>query len=159
MTTIIYKDGVMASDGQVTMSTGKVISRDFKKIFTPEGCLFQNEVVLAYGLAGDAHARLVLERLMAEEGGLLAGDNVESEDDFEALIVCEEKVFYVEKSSDKPAVRALEIDPSGYWAVGSGSTIATYLLLKGASLQDALLEAIESDVFSGGEITVWEKEK
>lgn len=157
MTTIIYKDGVLASDSQVTLSTGKIISKKFKKIFEPEGCMFQNQVVLAYGLAGDAAARLVLERLLQEEGGLLAGDNLESEDDFEALIVCENSVYYVEKSADKTAIKAVEIDPKGDWCIGSGSSTAYYVLAKGGSVEKAMEEAAEFDAYTGGPINVWRK--
>lgn len=158
MTTIVYKDGVLASDSQVTLSNGKVASRSFNKIFEPKDALFQGQKVLAYGMAGDAASRLILDRLMMEEGGLYAGDNLESEDDFEAILVCEESLFFVEKSGDKPAIRAVEISGTEGWAIGSGAAIATHYLLKGASAEEAVKEAMVLDLFSGGELCVWKRE-
>lgn len=159
MTTIVYRDGVLAVDSQVTMSSGKVVSKTYNKIRHPEGCMFNNQLVEAYALAGDAASYLVLERLMVEEGGLLPGDNLESEDDFEAIVVCETNVYLLEKSSDKPAVRAIELDSMGGWAIGSGASVASHVLSKGYDAEGAVFEAMLTDVFSGGAVKTWTKEK
>lgn len=157
MTTIVFKDGVLAADSQVTMSSGRLASSTFNKIREPMGCLFNDSTVLAYALAGDAASFLVLERLMKEEGGLFPGDNLESDDDFEAIVVTEDHTYYLEKSGDKTPVRAIELDTMGGWSIGSGSAAAFHMLSKGYSAEEACRDATLTDVFSGGIVKVWKK--
>lgn len=155
MTTVAFRDGVLASDSRA--SKGHLImSDDFPKIFDVSGkeCTLLGLKVLAYGLAGFAHSRLVLESILAE--GVTIGSTLDTDDEFAAIVVTQGGTFAVSKQDDNPAIRITEIPAGTYWSVGSGSQVASYIMYRGGDAVKAVVEACTVDPSSGGNVEVWQ---
>ena len=156
MTTIAYKNGILASDGRMTMGT-RLLSDRYRKIFDVESKDFsvQDQKVLAYALAGSVKSRLVFERAMAEGLDVLSG--LDSDDDFAAIAVTQETAFLVTKDEEKSSFGIIELFEDTPYAIGSGSAVANYILQQGKDPLDAVSIAIKTDIGSGGELFRWER--
>ena len=155
MTTIAYKDGIMAGDGQCTWSGTKICKTD-KKVF--EINLGKRTTLI--GMAGDvSHCYEFLDWF--KKGAVLEQKPKFEEDfeDFIALVVKDpgtEKeaiVTYMQNSS-----YPCNVDIP-YFAIGSGTEYALGAMYAGASAIEAVECAIMLDVNTGGEITHVGKEK
>jgi len=155
MTTIAWARGILAADSRMTAGL-QLKSDRFKKIFTPKDSTILGQKVLAYALAGDASSQLVLKAVLAE--GLDVLSTLESEDDFQAIVVTEESAYLVNKDSEKSCFGILEIYEDNHFALGSGSTVANYILAKGGDPVDAVAAAMSTDLGSGGDIVRWTRE-
>jgi hypothetical protein len=155
MTTIAWARGILAADSRMTAGL-QLKSDRFKKIFTPKDSTILGQKVLAYALAGDASSQLVLKAVLAE--GLDVLSTLESEDDFQAIVVTEESAYLVNKDSEKSCFGILEIYEDNHMALGSGSTVANYILQKGGDPVDAVVAAMSTDLGSGGDVVRWTRE-
>src|ERR1051326_1733511 len=151
MTTIAYKNGVLASDGRMTNGT-RLLSDTYNKICPTEGreYLIQGKKVLAYAMAGMAESRLVLERALEEGLDVLSG--IESDDDFSAIVVTEDTAYLVDKDAEEHSFKIIEIFDGQPYSIGSGSVVANHFLQKGGEPLDAVVEAIKTDIGSGGDV-------
>lgn len=140
MTTIAYRDGVLAGDTQITC--GATIDGWTQKVFrkgpilyATTGCSGLGDAFRAWvegGLVGDAPA-------MKREG-----------DDAEAS-------GYIFPGGDRVVWRYNSVWASHrapFFAYGSGAEIALGAMLAGASAEEAVKLAAERDTNTGGEITV-----
>jgi ATP-dependent HslUV protease subunit HslV len=138
MTVIVYRDGILASDSLVTVSTTKVgYSSKIGKfesghLWGYSGPLGFQERVLEY-LRGETTRLDLPER----DSGC-----------FDSLIISPDGEV---KVLDTPHGVAYAIS-APYIAIGSGSQYAYGALFNGARAPDAVKAAIEFDAFSGGEV-------
>lgn len=166
MTTIAYKDGVLACDGRASMGT-RILSDEMKKVFVVAGgnYKFEGEVVLAYGFAGDYAAQILFDksfRYVDEEGdhvGLEVGVDFGTDNAFEALIVTDTSVYHVSREPDENLIGPLNgINLNNIpFAIGSGGTIALTLMRMGYTAEEAVKETINHDSASGGVVKCWKR--
>ncbi len=157
MTTIAYKDGVLAADGRMTTGTS-IMTDSFNKIFDVQGMGYtvEGDEVLAFGLAGFLSAKATLEYCMKE--GLKVTSAIDSEEGFAALVVCRNTTWFIAKDEEAPNLSFIEIPEGIHWAIGSGKAIANhYLHTTGCDPLDAVIEACKTDTGSGGQVTRWER--
>lgn len=136
MTTIAYRDGILAADGRTTY--GDTIFTDHsKKIHRlSDGALF--------ALCGDvAYVQPMLDALEDDDVDLPQGEG------FTAVIV--EKDGKVRLYEGKGGFIALD---ASYYAFGSGEEYAMGAMDMGASAHDAVRVACGRDLSSGGDIQV-----
>lgn len=142
MTTIVYRDGVMAGDRRVT--NGHVIEPEVTKIFKRES---DGALIGAAGTLGLA-ARFTRWFLQGEKGDPPELFAKEGDCEAEAIIVrpnCRSETHY------KYGVIHLE---SEYYAIGSGACAALTALDLGCSAEDAVRAAARRDTGTGAEIDV-----
>lgn len=140
MTTIVYRDGVMAADGRVT--TGQLIVTDTCKKITKlsDGALF--------ALAGEDHLEQNLIEWLEEADG---GTAPPQGKDFTAILVDTSGNLSVFTGSGDRFVPWNDI---AYAAFGSGADVAYGALEMGATADQAVAAGINRDVNSGGRIQV-----
>ena len=136
MTTIVYRDGVMASDSQIT-DRGIVVAEE-KKIIRYDGTLI--------GVAGNLDADAAfLEWVKFEQTDKPDLKN----SDFEALVVRQDGTMLWYGVNLIPLKMT-----SPYIAIGSGFHVAMGALHLGANAKEAVQVACDLDVLSGGTIQV-----
>lgn len=156
MTTITYRNGVLASDSRMTAGL-QLKSDKYKKIFTPANATILGQKVLAYALAGNASSQLVLKAVLEE--GLDVLSTLDSKDDFAAIVVTKETAYLVDKSEDESSFTIVEIPEDNHYALGSGNIVANYILAKGGDPVDAVVAAMSTDLGSGGDVVRWSREE
>lgn len=154
MTTIAYKNGILAADSRVSFG-GSVSADNFPKIFDVSDKEYYccGHRVLAYALAGMASSRLILDRILAE--GLDIGGTLETDDDFTAIVVTEGGSFTLNKVDESPHIGIIEIPADVPWAIGSGGSVARYVMFRGGDAVKAVVEASTVDMGTGGDVIVW----
>lgn len=138
MTTVVYKDGILASDSRLT-SKSHVVSDKCKKIFRlPDGTLF--------GWAGDDEGghELLESMLRGEE---LNSDKIRLFEDVQAIRILPKGQIYV---TDRG--RAWTRWPEKFGFIGTGGKYARAAMMAGADAVKAVKIAIASDVYSGGRV-------
>lgn len=135
MTTVAYRDGVIASDSQVT--SGDVIVGRTAKCGCKNGVLYGFAGCLAFAQAFQAW----IERGMEGDPPTMKKDDSRAE----AILVHDGHIL----SFDDDGWDKLEMD---YYAIGSGRQIAIGAMAVGASAVEAVKAAIKHDVYSGGEV-------
>lgn len=154
MTTIAFKDGILAADGRATVGN-RIVSDACRKIHRVEkqDLMIEGEKVLAFALAGTVSSTLVLKRILASEEGLLAGTGVDTDDSFSAIVVTPTTVYMASKGEESPNIDVWDwYDQPA--SIGSGSAIASHFLTTGATAIEAVEEAIKTDTGSGGELQI-----
>lgn len=139
MTTIAYRDGVLAADSQHS-SDGVIVAYRPKLERLPDGSLLATK-----GCAG--HGRALFEWLKSgREGDQPDGDGggflVHADGTLEGF---EGKQSEILSGAD-------------YHAFGSGQQIALGAMHAGATAEQAVAAAVAHDCFTGGEITVLRRE-
>lgn len=146
MTTIAFKDGIMAADTQITIQGdgfGALKAHAAKKIAK------DSEGVL-YGICGTyAQCTKVIEALkrQAKTGGAVPLPVPTRDDDFEILIAYPDGRL----RSLIPQGEIL-LDDAKYYAIGSGASVAMGAMFAGASARVAVLAAIEHSEGTGGKV-------
>lgn len=137
MTTIAYKDGVLASDSRLSDDTGHIWSHHCKKIWRlKDGSLV--------GFSGDDEAgTLILQSL---QRGLSALPSLSNDVEVCGLRVMPDGTIWI---TEGHAWRAWE---DSFAAIGSGQPYAMTVLRAGGSAYEAVKAGIESNCFSGGAI-------
>lgn len=145
MTTIAYRDGVLASDSRATWDD-----------YTKSDCIKMWKLVskvepvkgpVLFGGAGDLYAALLFKDWL-ERGGEpnLHDRGVESDGDFDALIVHATGIYGANRYC------RLERITEPYWAHGSGRQAALAAMHCGKSAMDAVRMAARIDPFTGGRV-------
>jgi hypothetical protein len=155
MTTIALKDGILASDTRASVR-GAVMTDNFQKIFDVSDKEYTvcGKHVLAYALSGYVHSRLMLDSILQE--GIQVGSTLDTDDDFSSIIVTDSVAYNVSKDEDNPNLRIIEIPPEVHWAIGSGASVANYVMYRGGDAVKSVIEACTVDPNSGGEVDVWQ---
>lgn len=150
MTTIAFKDGVMAADSQCTADDDDYYLTDCDKLH-----VFESGAVL--GQAGDDDIRALIELLEAEdihngEQMPLRSEFAELEIDFVGLLYLPDGTLWkllIEYDEDYSAwIGSVTKIKSGIAAVGSGCQFALGAMLAGASAVDAVKVACHFDHYS-----------
>lgn len=135
MTTIAYKDGVIAYDSRQTRG-GAIVSDDAPKCQVVDGVSFFlagavcDEKALIAAYFGTPSAVPVECSGYAVDGGRLL------------------MVGY----DDKTGIWKQELDPANPDAIGSGSAYALAAMDMGASAEDAVRAAMKRDIYTGGRV-------
>ena len=142
MTTIVYKDGVMASDSQVTLGQYKHLSS--KKIVKINGCL-----VAAAGPVNVCQEYMHwfkanvprqnfsrLPKFMSSESG-----------NFELLVVTRKGEMWFQAGNNAP-----ERIYGDYYVIGSGKAYAVTALHLGLDVKAAVRTAMRFDTGTGGQV-------
>lgn len=157
MTTIAYRDGIMAAEGKMTLGD-MVIKLDTEKVFW-----VNNHLV---GVCGRARAintfvswlqkQTDYHIVNSEVGDLvdLIPPVLEDDEGYTALVVTPSRQVLMYEGNT-PIDMGVDVPMS----VGSGSCFALASMKTGASAEEAVKVACELDVYSGGEITVVQLEE
>lgn len=152
MTTIAYKDGIMCSDGRMSLGD-MIIKDDTQKVFW-----VNNHLV---GVCGRARAintfvtwlqKMTDYHIVNQEVGELVDlvpPALEDDEGYSALVVTPSRQVLMYEGNT-PIDMGMDVPMS----VGSGSCFALAAMKAGNSAEDAVKVACELDVYSGGEITV-----
>lgn len=143
----------------MTKPDGTLVSDTYSKIVNceDEDYTVQGEKVLAFALSGVAKARSVLAYALAE--GVTVASALDTDDFFSSIVVTEERAYYISKDEESAQLSLLAIEEGEVFTCGTGGKIAHHFLLHyGADPTEAVVQAIKSDVFSGGEVERWSRE-
>lgn len=135
MTTIAYKDGVIAYDSRQTRS-GSIVSDDVSKCQVVDG--------VSFFLAG----------AVCDESALIAayfGTPSPVPVECSGYVVDGGKLMMV-GCDDKTGVWKQELDPSNPDAIGSGAPYALAAMDMGASAVEAVHAAMKRDIYTGGKV-------
>jgi 20S proteasome alpha/beta subunit len=142
MTTIAYKDGIIATDSRQTRS-GAVVTDNCLKCEVVDGVVF------------------FLSGAVCDEKALIAayfGTKSEVPVETSGFVVDKGKLMMV-GHSDETGIWKLDLDPENPDAIGSGSAYALAAMDMGASAEDAVKVAIKRDIYSGGMVKTYEVAK
>lgn len=138
MTTIAYKDGVIAYDSRE--SAGHVIYTDkCNKMYTNENG--------AFFVAGASCFALEFIELLAQSGDITHDINCE------AFWAKDGKIY--DSQIIDGYVSACEIDPKLCWAIGSGASFALAAMDLGKTAEQAVKYAATRDMCTGGKIRTY----
>ncbi|WP_122863859.1 proteasome subunit beta [Pseudomonas viridiflava] len=135
MTTIAYKDGVIAYDSRQTRG-GAIVSDDCLKCEIVNGVSF-----FLSGCVCDEQA------LIAAYFGTPSKDPVECS----GFVVDNGKLMMV-GHDDKTGIWKQPLDPANADAIGSGSAYALAAMDMGASADEAVRAAMKRDIYTGGTV-------
>ena len=136
MTTIAYKDGVLAGDTRVSDDDGFVWTDSFRKVFKlKSGCLF--------GASGDTEGGEILLRALRRGITLPAlPDGAE----IAAVLILPDRTIHISEGSIWLRW------PEPFVAIGSGKKAAMGAMLAGADAQAAVAAGMKCDTYSGGHV-------
>lgn len=145
MTTIVYRDGIMAADSRCTMNTEAGGSRVSKceKLYR-KTTVDKEDVII--GLAGDSGPGLVFLDWFGTGVKEPPASLIEGDGDFTALVLRRAGLFEYDKWCRGEQVRGR------FYAVGSGAKAALGALYMGASAKRAVQIACKIDPYSAGPI-------
>lgn len=135
MTTIAYRDGVIACDSRQTRNSA-IVSDDAQK------CQIVNGV------------KFFLSGAVCDEGALIAayfGTPSSVPVECSGYVVEGGKLMMV-GHDDKTGIWRMDLDPSNPDAIGSGAPYALAAMDMGASAEDAVRAAMKRDIYTGGNI-------
>ena len=138
MTTIAYKDGVIAYDGRQTRND-RIVSDSAAKCQVVDGVSF-----FLSGAVCDEKA------LIAAYFGTASPVPVECS----GYVVDSGKLLMV-GHDDKTGIWKQELDPCSHDAIGSGSAYALAAMDMGASAEYAVKAAMKRDIYTGGEVRLF----
>lgn len=157
MTSIAVKDGIMVSDGRVTLGD-TVIKDDMVKVFW-----VNNHLV---GGAGRARSISTFVHWLQKQTDYTIVSNevgdlvdlvppvLEDDEGFSALVLTPTKQVLLYDGNIP-----IDLGKDVYTSIGSGSVYCLAAMDAGASAEDAVKIAMKRDVYSGGEITVVQLEE
>lgn len=135
MTTIAYKDGVIAYDSRMT-SGDIVVDDNFKKMFVKD-----NMNIFYCGSVGDL-----------DEFLNCVFNDVKSERvlDCESFLFVDGKINAVDICEDR--VRKISLRSDNHYAIGSGRRLALAYMDTGMSSEEAVIATCRRDIYTGGTI-------
>lgn len=140
MTTIVYKDGVIAYDSRMTCSNGVVMDDSYQKAF------FKGDISIVYcGEVGDS------EEFM---DSVFNDTNPSRYLDGEALVLYGNELYCVDVSEQ--LLRKIPLRLDHHYAIGSGTRFALAYMDCGMNAFDAVSMACKRDIYSGGKIRTLE---
>lgn len=161
MTTIAISEGMMASDGQATKGR-LALPGNFKKIHLPDEATEYWEAngvkIIAFGVCGQAHAIEYIKEYLRK--GVDYKTRVEHQDelDFEAVLVTERHEVFawdVYANKEKRGEQQFLVPVNVPYATGSGGIIAQSAMFVGQNAAKAVKTATKLDIFSGGDVDVF----
>ena len=146
MTTIVYANGTLAADTRLTLGS-QVVQQHAKKISLPENCTYNNELIEAIGVAGSFAEQEAFTKWLQD-----GANPKEPVCGISAIILGEKRtwVFY----AGAPG-RAIEVETTH--SIGSGGSFANASLVNSNDAAKAVATAIKLDIYSGGNITVYNR--
>ena len=135
MTTIAYRDGVLASDSQATECG---LKSSVQKIFRLKDC--------DIAITGELYTAM---KFVQWYGNRKEDVTFESDDDFECIIFADGKLYSVDRNKILIELRLFE---GSYFAFGSGRDYALGAMKMGATAVEAVKIAAEFDSSTGGDI-------
>lgn len=150
MTTIAYRDGILASDGRMT-SGGIIISEDTEKIFRCDGSVMGRKVV-AFGISGHSAAIHYINL----KDGVDHGTQFPVGIYFDLIAVCEDGAVIELSKQEADAYCHINEIKSNYNATGSGFQLALGAMSAGSSAEGAVMVAMKHDSGTGGRIKIIE---
>lgn len=158
MTTIVYADGVLASDSQVSVGWTTALSSGVKKIYTPdEGKRWSiyGKRILAIGIAGELAG--LYELIKHLEEGIMFDTKGKWDTFTDCIAVADDKtIFVVEGKGDRKNTTFINLPEHTRFSIGSGSEIAHAYLAIGKKPVDVIKLCIKLDNGTGGEVQSWE---
>ncbi len=142
MTTIAYRDGIMAADSRAYSGDKTPIGFKAKIHRLADGTLFG---VSTTSVGGDQ----ILRRWIEAGCPVVAGDALKPESFMALMVKPDGTVWYANNNLEWSGPLLAE-----FWAIGSGEHFALGALAHGASAEEAVAAAIRLDPWSDGEITV-----
>ena len=142
MTTIAFKDGIIAADSQETHGDGRI--SECKKLYSVSGTII--------GTAGDSYTGLIF--IDSFERGARMEDapdlsHVKSDEDFECIVIEDkDNIYTINRFFQKYPVKM----PDGFYALGWGSSYAMAAMEMGADAKKAVQIAVKYDAYTGGKI-------
>jgi ATP-dependent protease HslVU (ClpYQ) peptidase subunit len=134
MTTIVYRDGVLAADSRLTQG-GTIVHDKQRKIRR----LADGSIIAGAG---------ALAKVQRWERWIARGrKGKKPEGSFDAILLTSEKLLAWEDKGDP-----VELDRQQFYAWGSGSLAALGALHHGATAEEAVQCAIKVDCGSGGKV-------
>lgn len=145
MTTIAYRDGVLAADSRV--SCDAAFSDRYTKIVRVNSKVdpIKGSILVACSGAWFS-SRLFIDWLEGGAEPKLHARGADSEQDFEAVIVHKKGLFSANY------LCRIDPNPHPYWAAGSGGPYAMAAMWCGKSAAEAVRCAIAMDSHSGGRV-------
>lgn len=138
MTTIAYKDGIVAADSQATDSDGIITDHDYNKMWQRDG--------IKFWCAGDIDTIGKLIELWPE-------GKFDTKDEVDALVL-DGNILYTAGFEGGQVWKNL-MNPERTYAIGSGAHLAYGAMDAGLSAREAVKIAIGRDTNSGGKIRVF----
>lgn len=142
MTTIAYKDGILAADTQLTISDTKLLSDDKIR-------LLNKDTILA--AAGDLGSVLIAEKFFAQENWENATrptieKGKDDDNTLDAILIYKGKPYMVDGLLIPEPIK------HPHYAVGSGWKFAMAAMHSGMSAPDAVKFASELDVYTNNRV-------
>lgn len=170
MTTIVYRDGVLAGDTLVTDSNGFRVGEMTKVIKFKDGSLFGvagtcsgcSQVMEALKLLiddcpADDRGPITMARLVQGDMRQELQDMLVGADDMEGLVVLPlGGVYHVHKVGGEEGCCGFSPTRAEYHAIGSGRYPAMGAMLAGFDAKRAVYAAMAFDTHSGGEVVAVE---
>jgi len=143
MTTIAYKDGVIAYDSRMTKTNGTLISDNYQKKIERDGVIF-------FFTGGTASFDKLIKAYLT--------GNIEFPINANAVVIDGDDIFYIGCDPDSEPQECWKepISPQICEAWGSGSDFALTAMDMGANAFDAVKMAAKRDVYTGGDIKTYE---
>lgn len=137
MTTIVYRDGIMAADSCVSYNDAKTAA--VTKIWEVEGTLI--------GVSGSLSALAMVRSVVTDAGSIWPA--MARDEHCSGIMVAPSGVIHFVGSNGIP----IEVDAE-FHAIGSGAELAIGAMAAGASAAEAVKIAIQYDCFSAGPIDI-----
>lgn len=139
MTTVAYKDGVMAADSKVTQGRSTITFMD--KIIQKNGYVF--------GISGCPAACTRVVDWVAEHGLYEADNSRHKRGDFDILVWYKNQLYSLDNE-----LYPIRLNKNKPHTLGTGADVAMGALMAGATVKQAVEIAVKIDVYTGGKIKV-----
>lgn len=141
MTTLVYRDGILAADSRGTCC-GWIANDDTQKVFKRDGMLF--------GICGDPGLGLLMVNWLLRSPLSVNKDPPDLDEESRVVMVIAGSVRVYEGKN--AAHYICDGSPGHYYAWGSGMPTALAALHMGASAEQAVQIAMRVDPNTGGEV-------
>jgi ATP-dependent protease HslVU (ClpYQ) peptidase subunit len=154
MTTIAYKDGILAADSQVSAGN-RICNNDFHKVQRIDSPDYGSVYIAAAGTLSH-----ILEMFDFVET-LFAGEEPEAikfaSDQFQVVMLREDGTL-LEGILTEASTNILWIECENPWSIGSGSDFAMGAMFAGMSAEEAVSLASRLDVYTNNNVKVYKAE-
>lgn len=160
MTTIAFDTKTLVSDSKATQQNIALIGPCTKIFFPGEGEYWDvmGIKVLAFAMAGDYDMVPFLKEVLAE--GLTHRTHFDCDAvNFASIIVDENGnawVYAIHRTQDGRKNTTVFTPSQGPCSAGSGQVVANAVMSIGKSAEEAVKAACKLDIYTGGEVVVWE---
>jgi len=142
MTTIAYKDGVIAYDSRVTAGNTIITDKEDKR--------HERDGVSFFVAGDDDGIQAVMDAYFGKREDLKPGS---------AAFVCEGSKVIKAAICGEEGYWTAKLDPEEFYALGSGSDHAVTAMDMGATAEEAVRMAMKRDCCTGGEVRTFEVPK